>query len=75
MQTQDLIANIENEESTGMTNIYLATSEALNILKTEDMDKYNLSIILMTDGLSNKGNFYDVKNYTQTLEEIFLYIV
>ena len=76
VQTQDLIANIENEESTGMTNIYLATSEALNILKTEDMDKYNLSIILMTDGLSNKGNFYDVKKlYTNIGRDIPVYSI
>ena len=68
--------NIENEEPTGMTNIYLATSEALNILKTEDMDKYNLSIILMTDGLSNKGNFYDVKKlYTNIGRDIPIYSI
>ena len=76
VQTQELIENIENEEPTGMTNIYLATSEALNILKTEDMDKYNLSIILMTDGLSNKGNFYDVKKlYTNIGRDIPVYSI
>ena len=76
VQTQELIENIENEEPTGMTNIYLATSEALNILKTEDMDKYNLSIILMTDGLSNKGNFYDVKKlYTNIGRAIPVYSI
>ena len=76
VQTQELIENIENEEPTGMTNIYLATSEALNILKTEDIDKYNLSIILMTDGLSNKGNFYDVKKlYTNIGRDIPVYSI
>lgn len=76
VQTQELIENIENEEPTGMTNIYLATSEALNILKTENMDKYNLSIILMTDGVSNKGNFYDVKKlYTNMGRDIPVYSI
>ena len=76
VQTQELIENIQNEEPTRTTNISLATSEALNILKTEDMDKYNLSIILMTDGLSNKGNFYDVKKlYTNIGRDIPVYSI
>ena len=76
VQTQQLIENIENEKPTGMTNIYLATTEALNILKTEDVDQYNVSIILMTDGLSNKGNLYDVrKTYNDIKRDIPIYSI
>lgn len=76
VQTQQLIENIENEKPTGMTNIYLATTEALNILKTEDVDQYNVSIVLMTDGLSNKGNLYDVrKTYNDIKRDIPIYSI
>lgn len=55
--TKDLIQKIENESPNGQTNIYLAAQTGLDRLKNEDTDKYNLSIILMTDGESNMGTY------------------
>lgn len=48
----------------GGTNIYNPTIEALKIIDDiPDNDKYTKTVILMTDGYSNNGNFMTLKNY------------
>ena len=47
-----------------MTALYPAAIKGLDILKNEDMNKYNVSIVLMTDGLGNIGTY-------SSLEEIY----
>ena len=59
IQTEQLLKNIENLKPTGTTALYPASVE---ILKNEDRDKYNVSIILMTDGQANVGTFSDLQN-------------
>lgn len=59
--TSRLIKSIKDLRPTGQTNIYLASQTGLDILKKEDTDKYNISIILMTDGASNAGSLYELK--------------
>lgn len=65
--TKNLINAIKGLSPTGQTNIYLAASTGLDILKNEDLDKYNASIILMTDGDSNTGTFEELKNKYNSL--------
>lgn len=65
--TNLLIQNIKNQEPYGQTNIYLASETALNILKNEDTEKYNTSIILMTDGESNLGSIDSLRNKYQNI--------
>ncbi len=60
--TDSLISKIKNQRLGGSTNIYLAASTALEILKDEDLNKYNASVILMTDGASNVGNINSLRN-------------
>ena len=43
--TSKLIKSIKNLNPTGQTNIYLASQTGLDILKNEDANKYNTSII------------------------------
>lgn len=74
--TEVLLDNILNLSPTGSTNIYDTSIEALNILEQEDENVYNLSIILMTDGLSNMGNYSDLKyEYRKSRKEIPIYSI
>ena len=67
VETNELINSIEKQKLGGATNIYLAASKALQILDKEDLDKYNASIILMTDGESNRGSINDLRNIYRSL--------
>jgi Ca-activated chloride channel family protein len=63
-QTQEVITDIQYLRASGGTNIYDPTIAALNILKYETNDEeYTKTVILMTDGESNDGSFYDVQKY------------
>ncbi len=74
--TADLIHNIENSKPTGSTNIYDTSLEALQVLFKEDMNIYNVSIILMTDGASNMGSYENLSNvYKETNKEIPIYSI
>ena len=71
IETQDLIDKIYDLEVGGSTNIYDCSIEGLQILNNEDADKYNLSIILMTDGQSNYGRLSNLKTiYNQIGKDI-----
>ena len=62
-----MIQNIKNLQPSGQTNIYLASQTGLDILKNEDTNKYNTSIILMTDGASNSGSLRELQRYYQSI--------
>ena len=63
IDTKNIIDNILRLSPRGSTNIYDTSIEALNILSKEDLIKYNVSVILMTDGQSNMGDFSDLEFY------------
>lgn len=67
-QTRELLNEISSLMPTGSTNIYDTSIEALDILKYEDLNIYNASIVLMTDGQSNKGSYSDFKNHYKDLK-------
>ncbi len=74
--TEQLLSDIKNAEVGGSTNLYAPVIRALNILSKEDADKYNLSIILMTDGEGNRGYFSDYKKaYNKINKEIPVYAI
>lgn len=50
----------------GSTNIYDTCIRGLKELKDYDQNQYSVSIILMTDGQSNRGTFDDLKKYYRT---------
>lgn len=60
--TSDIITKIKSEEVGGSTNLYDPIIKAYSILSKEDSDKYNFSVILMTDGEGNSGSFRSYKN-------------
>ena len=76
METSKLIKAIKDLKPTGQTNIYLASQTGLDILKNEDTNKYNTSIILMTDGVSNSGSFYQLQvSYDLIKKDIPIYSI
>ena len=75
LQTSELINSINAMLPTGGTNIYSASIEALNSLKDESSD-YNVSIILMTDGMSNAGSLKQLREvYNQIGKDIPIYSI
>ena len=76
VDTAKLISSIKNLNPTGQTNIYLAAQTGLDILKNEDTNKYNTSIILMTDGESNSGSLNQLKSkYKSIGQDIPIYSI
>ena len=68
-KTKDLLMNIKNKEASGGTALYDAAITALGLLRNEDADKYNVSVILMTDGQANRGTFNDLKRAYNTYKK------
>lgn len=62
VETDKLLENILNLEPTGSTNIYDAATTALKELINEDLN-YDVTVILMTDGLSNMGSEEEFRDY------------
>ncbi|MBF0302667.1 MAG: VWA domain-containing protein [Desulfamplus sp.] len=67
-----LMDNINQLQPNGGTNIYLPVMNALDILSKEGANiyKYLVSIILMTDGMSNDGNLEDVKTHLEKIKKV-----
>lgn len=67
--TKSLLDNIKKRSPGGATALYTATIKALDLLIKEDGNKYNRSIILMTDGDPNESKtFYSLKQRYRELE-------
>ena len=62
-QTNEIILYINSLEANGATNIYDSSKEALRILKDDNENDYTKTVILMTDGYSNTGNYNTLKKY------------
>ena len=76
LDTQLLINNILSLAPSGTTNIYDTTVRALEILAKEDLETYNASIILMTDGMSNLGSYTRLSNkYMAIQKDIPIYSI
>lgn len=56
-QTEEILETINSKTPRGGTNIYDTVTEAITLLDEEDTEKYNVSIVLMTDGEGNDGDY------------------
>ena len=75
-ETQTILDNINNYPVTGMTALYPASINALNLLKDEDNNTHNVSVVLMTDGVANVGSFTELRNnYKQINKQIPIYSI
>lgn len=68
-QTSQMLEKIKQTESSGSTALYPAVQTALDLLKNEDFEKYNVSVILMTDGKANIGSFSSLQSEYYLLEK------
>lgn len=57
-----LLEKIKARRPSGGTALFPAVEFALDLLKEEDFNHYNVSIIAMTDGEGNIGTFKDLKS-------------
>ena len=74
--TAGLLEQINNHKSKGTTALHLACIEAVKCLKNEDMNKYNVSVVLMTDGQGNVGTFDNLKyEYQKINKQIPIYSI
>lgn len=74
--TKAILNSIKTLRPIGQTDIYGASETALNILRKEDLNTYNASIILMTDGESNLGSLQSLKRvYNQVGKDIPIYSI
>jgi len=55
--TAALRYSIKNLQPGGATNIYDTLSQAIQLINNTDTSNYEVSIILMTDGKSNRGSY------------------
>ena len=62
-KTNEVIDNINKLVVGGTTNIYDPSIEALKILSKDDSDEYTKTVILMTDGVSNRGYYSNLEKY------------
>ena len=68
--TSSVISIIDNLEAGGATNIYDTSVEALKILNKDDSNEYTKTVILMTDGMSNVGSYYDLEKYYKSSKNL-----
>ena len=76
LKTENLLVKIHDLKPSGMTALYPAGIRALEMLKDENQDEYNTSIVLMTDGLANQGTFKELREeYSKINKEIPIYSI
>lgn len=75
-KTEQLLTNIRKIKPNDTTALYPAVIEALMKLSQEDIGKYNVSIIAMTDGKANVGTFSKLKTiYNRNGKSIPIYSI
>lgn len=73
--TEELITKIKSTKTYGSTALYHAIIEGLGILRNES-DEYTKTIIAMTDGVVNVGNFNTLSSYYNNInKEIPVYSI
>ncbi len=74
--TSSILNNINSYRPYGRTALFPAAEKALELLKDEDRNTYNVSVVLMTDGYGNVGKFEDLqKKYLEIKKEIPIYSI
>ena len=74
--TANILNNIHNLKPKGMTALYPAAIEAIEKLKNEDANTYNLSVVLMTDGQANMGTYSELRTeYNRLRNKIPIYSI
>lgn len=73
---EELIDKVKNTKVTGGTNIYDSISKATGILSDEDEEKYNMTIVIMTDGEGNGGSKNNMlEKYNKLNKDVPIYSI
>ena len=73
---KDLINKITSTSVSGGTDIYLPAMKGLEVLSQEDLETYNVSVVLMTDGASNYNRIDELTRlYRQTEKDIPIFSI
>ena len=67
-QLAQVLEKIKNRSPGGGTALFPSIEKALELLKNADRNAYNTSIVVMTDGEGNIGNYADLKKYYKKLD-------
>lgn len=62
IETKEILETINTKVPRGGTNIYDTVTNSIELLDKEDLNKYNVSIVLMTDGEGNDGSYNNMVN-------------
>lgn len=62
IETEEILEIINTKVPRGGTNIYDTVTNSIELLDKEDTNKYNISIVLMTDGEGNDGSYNNMVN-------------
>lgn len=68
LQTEDILEVINNKVPKGGTNIYDTVTEAVKILNKENPNKYNVSVVLMTDGEGLDGDYSEMQSVIKSIK-------
>lgn len=72
----ELLNKIKQKNPYGATALYPAAIKGLDLLKSEDMNKYNVSVVLMTDGMANVGTYRELETtYKKINKQIPIYSI
>ena len=76
IDTKNLIDKITGTNIGGGTDIYKPAMKGLEILSQEDLETYNVSIVLMTDGASNYNRLDELTRlYKKTGKDIPIFSI
>lgn len=76
LETTQLLEKINENMPNGSTALYAASAKGVELLQKEDSNKYNLSVILMTDGAGNVGTWDELSGvYNSMKKEIPIYSI
>ena len=76
-QIDSILKNITSKKASGGTALFPCVMDALDLLKDEDTNNYNVSVVVLTDGEGNVGYFSSLDNYYNNIlkKEIPIYSI
>ncbi len=74
--TEELITKISSKKPIGSTNIYDTITKSLKLVENVDSEKYNCSVVVMTDGMGNLGSKKEmVETFKNIAKDIPVYSI
>ena len=68
LKTKEILELINTKEPKGGTNIYDTVTASVRLLNKEDPDKYNVSVVLITDGEGIEGDYSQIQSVIKSIK-------